>query len=692
VRSALYEGVLMHARTTPAANVFRYPVCFYVIDLDEVGELDRRLRLFGHNRPAPLSLYDRDHLGDPERPIAENVRDHLAGRGVDAAGGRILMLTNLRVAGYVFNPVTFFYCYSPAGDLRCVLAEVANTFGERLPYLLDDRVRVPSDRGHVFRHDKRMHVSPFFGLAQEYEFRLTDPGERVSARIDVHEDGGRAFHATLSGRRRELTDRTLARTLARYPLMTVQVTALIHWQALRLWAKRVPFHRKPAFTPGEGSVPEPSRSSEQTPSAAPARPRGLRPVPEVRRSPLAPLVRSGMLRLLRRPVGGAVEVATPDGLVRRLGDPGADRRVRVTVRSRDLYRRLASRGRVGLGEAYQAGDFTSDDLVGLLEILARTAEDVRRRPPGSWLVRLQELRPHLPSPTDLVRARRDIKYHYDLGNDLYRLFLDPSLTYSCAYFEHPGQLLADAQQAKYRRICEKLRLAAGERVLEIGCGWGGFALHAAREWGARVTGITISDAQAREARRRVEEAGLEDRVEIRVCDYRELDGRWDKVVSIEMLEAVGEKQLPVYFGAVDRLMGPGGVACIQTIAVPDQRLERYRRGNDWIREYIFPGGYIPSLGAVVAAMTTGSELCVEGVENIGIHYAETLRVWRETFLARRDEVLALGFDETFVRTWEYYLAFCEAGFRTRALADYQVVMSRPFNDRLPEYPGERISF
>jgi cyclopropane-fatty-acyl-phospholipid synthase len=345
-----------------------------------------------------------------------------------------------------------------------------------------------------------------------------------------------------------------------------------------------------------------------------------------------------------------------------------------------------------VGEAYTAGDWSSDDLVALMETLAVTAERASHRFPGSALTALQRRRPRLPRRSDLPGAKRDIQYHYDLGNDLYALFLDPSWTYSCAVFERPEMSLQEAQEAKYRRICEKLGLDADSHVLEIGCGWGGFALHAAREFGARVTGLTLSQEQADLAREHIAQAGLSDRITILLQDYRTLHGTFTHIASIEMLEAIGHRELPVYFAAVDRLLGPDGIACIQTIAVPDQRYERYRRGDDWIRRYIFPGALIPSLEAVTRAMTDSSELIVHGVENIGFHYARTLQLWRERFLANREEVLALGYDERFVRTWEFYLAFCEAAFRVRALHDYQLVLTRPFNESLPRDPAPRLAF
>ena len=688
MRSGIYSGTLVHARRTPAEHVFRYPVCFYAIDLDEIVDLDRSLRLFSYNHAGVVTLRDSDHIGDSRRPIGENIRAHLEEHGIPAHDARITMITNLRVAGYVFNPVSFFYVHGPDGDLRCVLAEVSNTFGERLPYLLTDEQRIaPLKDEHAFRHDKRMHVSPFFPLDQEYVFRMGEPGETLDIRMDVLQDGERPFWATLTGTRHDFTDRELARALARYPLMPLQVISLIHVEALRLWRKRVPFHKKPKFIPSEGSV-----ATVDDGGGKARRTRGLRPIPPVRRAPLAPVVKALALRGLRRPVGGFIEVEMPDGTVHHLGSPASgSRRARIRVTGKDFFRRIASRGRVGFGEAYQAGDWITDDLVPFLEILALTAEDVRRRPPASLVPAAIARRPRLPNPADLLRARRDVRYHYDLGNDLYEVFLDPSMTYSCAYFEHEGQSLDDAQQAKYRRLCEKLRIGPEHHVLEVGCGWGGFAMHAARERGCRVTGITLSTEQAAEARRRIAEAGLQDRIEIVIQDYREMQGTYDRIVSIEMIEAVGYDGLKTYFANLDRLLAPGGVIGIQAITVPDQRLERYRRGTDWIREYIFPGAFCPPLASMVEAMRTSSELQVEGIENIGIHYADTLRLWRERFMSRADEVRDLGFTDEFIRTWEFYLAFCEAGFRTRALGDLQMVISRAYNGALPQWPEERLS-
>ena len=379
---------------------------------------------------------------------------------------------------------------------------------------------------------------------------------------------------------------------------------------------------------------------------------------------------------------GRLRLVRPDGRWRDFGDPDAELTAELRVHDWRFFRRLVTGASVGVGESYMDGDWDTDDLVSLFRILVANRRALRALTPAALLNIAGDVLAHQLRANRLGQSRRNIAAHYDLSNALYRLFLDDTMTYSAALFEHPGQSLEDAQRAKYRALADRIHLDASCHVLEIGCGWGGFAIFAATTHGCRVTGITLSEEQAALARQRVVEAGVEDLVEIRLVDYREVEGQYDRVVSIEMLEAVGHRYLGTYFAQVDRLLAPDGLAAVQVITIPEQRYDSYRRRPDFIQRYIFPGGHLPSLEAMCQAMGEHAQLYVEQVDNIGIHYAETLRRWRETFLANVDEVRALGFDDRFVRMWEFYLAYCEAAFLARYISDLQLVLTRPMNGTL----------
>jgi cyclopropane-fatty-acyl-phospholipid synthase len=375
---------------------------------------------------------------------------------------------------------------------------------------------------------------------------------------------------------------------------------------------------------------------------------------------------------------GCLTVILPDGSEQVFGsrDRASVLRAELRVHRWRFFSRLLRAADIGAGESYVDGDWSSPDLVVLTRLFL--ANEERLTPPFAvtWLRRTRDRLRHLVRTNTRMQARQNIHAHYDLSNDFYRLFLDDTMTYSAALFECPAMELEAAQRAKYRRLAEGAGLEAGDHVLEIGCGWGGFAEYAAGELGCRVTGITLSEKQAAFARRRMEARDLDNRVEIRVADYRDLDGTYDALVSIEMLEAVGHRYLDAYFAACSRLLSPQGRMALQTITIPDQIYDHYRRGIDWIRLYIFPGGHLPSLGAIQGALARQTSLVIERLEDIGDHYATTLSHWRRRFWGRVDEVRRLGFDERFVRLWDFYLATCEAAFRHHQIGDLQLVLAR----------------
>ncbi len=373
---------------------------------------------------------------------------------------------------------------------------------------------------------------------------------------------------------------------------------------------------------------------------------------------------------------GYLTVVEPDGRSRVYGDSSSDRRAEIRVHDRAAALRVVMHGEIGAGEAYMDGQWSSPDVAALLSlaVLNREALDLSG---GPWhaITQLPRTLLHRSRRNTVSGGRRNIAAHYDLGNDFYRLFLDETMTYSCAVFESPEQSLADAQRNKYRLIAQGAGLRPGIHVLEIGSGWGGFAIYAAGELGCRVTSITISKAQRELAVERVRAAGLQDLVDIQLRDYREIEGTYDAIVSIEMLEAVGAEYYEAFFEACDRALKPGGRMSLQTIAFPDVAYERQRRGANWIQLYIFPGGLLPSLSVIERSLHR-TRLLVSGVTDIAPSYVRTLQEWRSRFMGNLDAVRAQGFDERFIRMWEYYLAISEAGFATGLTQDFELVLEK----------------
>ena len=311
----------------------------------------------------------------------------------------------------------------------------------------------------------------------------------------------------------------------------------------------------------------------------------------------------------------------------------------------------------------------------MLAILNRRAVDFNRGP-MRLLSKRANLRLHRSRSNTKERSKDNIHAHYDLGNEFFALFLDETLAYSSAVFAYDGQPLADAQREKCRRMCEFARIGPSSRVLEIGGGWGGFALYAAAEHGCRVTSLTISQEQCDLASKRVRDAGLESLVDIRLTDYRDAEGAFDAIVSIEMFEAVGAEYFETFFRKCESLLEPGGVLAMQVITVPDRNFAAQKRGVNWIQKHVFPGGVLPSLAEMERA-NAGTTLAVASLDHIGRHYAVTLRQWRETFWERVADVRRQGYDERFIRTWNYYLAACEAGFLSGAIDDLQIAFEKP---------------
>ncbi len=378
-----------------------------------------------------------------------------------------------------------------------------------------------------------------------------------------------------------------------------------------------------------------------------------------------PLVfRAAARTIIRNWNTGVMTFVLPDGREIRLEgrEPGPE--ARLVVRDYDFIKRTISNGTIGFGEGYMAGEWDTPDLSVLLEVLAQNYARFEKVSFGSrFMAALNVLEHALGRNNSRAGSKKNIQAHYDLGNAFYSRWLDATMTYSAARFERPGEALSDAQKRKYRTLCESMGLAPDHHVLEIGCGWGGFAEFAAKDVGAKVTAITISEEQFKFAKERMFRQGLNEKADIQLIDYRDVAGRFDRVASIEMFEAVGERYWPTYFDKVRDSLKPGGQAGLQIITIRDEYFEHYRRTPDFIQKYIFPGGMLPSEERLKAA-TDRAGLAWGPISRFGVCYADTLAEWGRRFEAAWDEITRLGFDERFRKLWRFYLSYCEAGFRT----------------------------
>jgi cyclopropane-fatty-acyl-phospholipid synthase len=389
----------------------------------------------------------------------------------------------------------------------------------------------------------------------------------------------------------------------------------------------------------------------------------------------------GVAALVLRKVLAAMErgrliFILPDGARVDCRGPKPGPEATIVLHEMSALRRLLFSGDVAFAEAFVRGEWSSPDLAAAIEVAAVNGDAFMRAVEGFAPARFANWLAHRLRANSKHGSRRNIAAHYDLGNAFYRLWLDPSMFYSSGLYRTGAETLEESQQNKVDRILELLDAESGESVLEIGCGWGGLALFAARTYGCRVTGITVSEEQFGLATTRVHAEGLQHLVDIRLCDYRDVQGQFSHVVSIEMLEAVGREHWPTFFAVCDARLARGGAIAIQTIAMPDHRFETYARHADWIQKYIFPGGMLPSIGEMLKAAAADTPLTLRWVDDVAPHYARTLREWRLRFFDRLDEVRALGFDDRFIRMWEYYLALSEAGFATGISQDLQIVFEK----------------
>jgi cyclopropane-fatty-acyl-phospholipid synthase len=407
---------------------------------------------------------------------------------------------------------------------------------------------------------------------------------------------------------------------------------------------------------------------------------------------MSPVAKTAVLKALSRIERGSLELVCP-GETWSFGEPGSDLRATIVIEDERFFGQALLKGEIGFGESYVAGEWTSPDLVSLVRLAVRNLDTLDH---SSFLVagasRMIGLLQHWTRNNSLAGSRRNIQYHYDVGNEFYGLFLGSTMAYSCGFFESADDSLDRAQFNKFDRICRKLRLSESSHILEIGTGWGGFAIHAASAYGCRVTTTTISRQQYEYAKKWISRVGLSNRIELLFQDYRTLLGAYDHIVSIEMFEAVGYQHYNTYFAACDELLKPQGTMLLQTITMNEKRFRRYLRDYDWIKKHVFPGAELASLRGILDSLVHVTNLSLYHAEDIGAHYARTLHAWRKNFHDAASELPRLGFSKEFIRLWDYYLGYCEGAFLERHIGDFQLLLTRNHNSAgLMDEPWGRTS-
>ena len=623
---ALYVGTVRHRRFAPRAHQFRYGLQMAFLDVDRLADAMAVSRLTSYNRWNWASYHEHDHLGDPRLPLRDRLRDSAAAAGETLPDGPVYLLTHLRYGGYVFNPISIFYCYDRGGAVTVALAEVSNTYGGRRHYWL----RPVDDAGGRFRAmtPKSLYVSPFLPPDLTYEFVLMPPGPGLVAHMNVRERrdeaaAGVVLDATLTLRRHPWTARSVRRALLRFPLMTTKVIAAIHWQALRLRLKGLP-----RFAQTLGSVMTASHD----------RPLGRAGVPARGGEPAAWPARRSSCRPAR------ARSATP-----RARPPACA----CITRDSSGARCLAERS--GFGESYLDADWSTPDLVALLRLMLANLESMPSWPGLTTAARLREAVAGRLGRNTRARSRHNVCAHYDLGNEFFKLFLDANLLYSCALFERSDDTLEVAQINKLRAICDALDLTPRDHVLEIGTGWGGFAVFAATRYGCRVTTTTISREQHAYAERLIAQSGVGARITLRAEDYRDLRGRFDKICQHRDVRS----GRPAALRRLLRRLRPAPRARRRPVPANDYRgrlaVPRLSPDANLDRPPHLSRAELASVAEILASLARVTRLRLHEVRQIGAHYARTIHHWRARFHTRLDEARTLGFNDRFLRMWDVYL-------------------------------------
>lgn len=658
MKQGIYFASLKHSRLYPVKHEFKRRHLFCIFDLDEIADISKKNILFTYNKRGIFFIKDNNYLDEKELSLKSKISFFVKESGFEKPVSKIYLATS---CGYffknVFNPASFYFCFDDDNNFLCAVAEVNNTFGERHLYILG----VSEEEG-VFKasSDKVFHVSPFNKVEGKYNFYFGIKEKNFFVKIELEKDSTPFLYAQLTEKQRlDFSDRNFFKAILNFHIIPHLTKPAIFKEAFKLFfAKKLKYNDKPVA------------KNKMT----------------IKKSPYSIFQKISKFLFLKRLSffkQGNIDIYLPGKESFKKGNFSHPKNADLYINDYSFFPDVLKKRDIGLGEGYMNSIYETDDLVSLLKFFIQNTSVSAKRFSISLYLKFY-LRKILgqDNPNSLIGSRKNISKHYDLNNEFFSLFLDENMIYSSGIYLEKDDDLFTSQINKMDALIKKGKINKNDHVLEIGCGWGGFAVYAAKKTGCRLTAVTISQEQYDYAVKRVKNENLEDKINIVLTDYRKIKGKFDKIVSIEMIEAVGEKYTSNYFKKIDSLLKKDGMAVIQGITVPDQEYFTYKYKYDWIQKHIFPGGHLLSVTQISKKISSKTGLIIEHLENIGPHYAKTLKQWNENFTKNIDKIKALGFDDLFIRKWKFYLNSCEALFAVRGAENIQIVLTRPYNNFL----------
>ncbi|MBT6120289.1 DUF1365 family protein [bacterium] len=644
-----------HKRFGKQKHSFSYSLVYVLVNPDTLRD-QTNPRLFSVNKKNVFWINDSDFLLPGKESLSQKLINVRKQWNVPPPHRTFLLtLPNLIIKG--FNPVSFYLDLDSNSQIISAIAQVTNTHGEGHLYWISDTCE-STYLENV--QDKTFYVSPFLKNKGTYTFKIGRDIENIEIYIEYSENDETVFYADLKQSKSiPFTSKNLLKVGFMYPFRIAGALPRILKQATILhFFKKIP------------SFPRPVSTSKETI-------RKLGPTKFEKRCMQI------MLRVLSKFKHGCLRIVLPNGHAHLIGSDAVSIAT-LEVCDYRFFKEVVLNREIGLGESYVKGFWKTDDLLSILRFFLFNKPSLNSKLNWSWISKCFHKINHSRQHNSIFNSKKNIEKHYDLGNDFYRLFLDKNMMYSSALYLSETDSLEQAQENKLNRLITMLRVKSEHHVLEIGTGWGTAAIRLVESTGCKVTTLTISNEQYIEAKRRVSDMGLSDRIDIRLEDYRTHQGQYDRLISIEMMEAVGHDYLPAYFKKIESFLTPDGLGAFQVITIPDQRYDRYKNRQDWIQKHIFPGGHLPSLNVIQEMLKIHTRFGIETVQNIGPHYAKTLNEWGVRFKENIDLIRELGYDDEFIKKWEYYLSYCEVGFRNRYINTLQFLITRPMNQRLIE--------